>query len=356
MKSKILAIVSIIFLFLYLQPEWVEAFVDRITDDIAKDEFERAKVVCAGKAKTITQAEQAKVTVCNASMPGYWNVAEFNIDHLIKGEVESQTIRVKFFLESSLIGGCYFEPIPVAERCLLFLIPVEGVESTYTLVCREGAIISLPPLPSQGFPATPKPSERLAAEMLEAIKSKDARIAVEAMKCLKRLYLTGPMVITALKDLSKTKDPEIAGTAIAVRIEMRDGTALADAKALIESGRCSAIQCGHIARAVERNATQDQIGELKKLVNLNDVYMRRAVIYVFRVMKNKSLLPYLVTALDDEDNEVRFNALMGLSEMLGPMRAAGEVVTFTRTGRQEECIKLWKDWWDREGKTRYLGK
>ena len=358
MMNKIRILIAIIFFLFFLQSKEAEAQPCSLEDVfIAKDAFNRAELICAGKADTIFEAEYDTVAVEGIftpsgplTFPGYWEIAQFTIDHLIKGKVISKTIKVKFFSPTAM--RAYFEPIPTGKRCLLFLIPLEDVEYTYELLYWSGSIVYLAPLPPEGFPPAPEPFERLKAEMLNSIKSQDPLLAVWDMKCLKRLKLMDNEVIATLKELSKGQNPKIAGTAIAVRIEMGDRTALADAKTFIGSGQGSEVESRSIASAVWDNAMQDQIEELAEFLNLNDVYLRRAVVHFFRVMENKSLLPYLVNALDDSDSKVRFNAVMGLEETIGHEGEFSPGINLLNN--ETKYIQYWKEWWNEKGKTKYL--
>lgn len=75
---------------------------------IAKTSVERAKVICAGEVQAVHQEEREMVSVAGLLIVGNWQVADFFIDHLIKGEVTSRKIRVRFFVPRDSMQGVYF--------------------------------------------------------------------------------------------------------------------------------------------------------------------------------------------------------------------------------------------------------
>lgn len=321
----------------------------------------QGEIICAGKVNTIQITEPTSIEVYQTSYQGYWYVARFSVDHVISGEIQpGDVLNVQFFVPDARVGGRAFGIVPVNKRCLLFLSPVESTKLTYRLkdLRWKRSIILLPSSPSQGFPLGLQPLERLKAEMLQAIRAKDARIAIESIRHLKRLFLTDDEVIKVLRDTSKTDDPELVATAIANRIEMGDMTALADAKVFIDSGRGSDNDYRQIGGAIEVFVTDPtQIPQLVELINVSSCPdFRWRVISALRAMKSELTLPYLVEALDDSDIHARYHATMGIAEIIGiGKQTRGWAPCFSRFCSDEtKYIQHWKNWWDREGKAKYL--
>jgi hypothetical protein len=314
--------------------------------EIAKTSVERAKVICAGEVQAVHQEEREMVCVAGLSIVGNWQVADFFIDHLIKGEVTSRKIRVRFFVPRDSMQGVYFDAIPKGKRCLLFLIPMAERKSTYVLVNRTGAMILLSPDRPIGIDRATQ-SEHLKSELLGAIAMKESWIAVAALRSSVQIDLTDVDVIRILKEVSKRDDKAVAGTALAMRISRMDKTSLAPARALVESGICPESQCKEIEAALRQLTASHFFTDLQKILQSPSEFLRRGASYALRHFDTDAVVPALISALGDADQEVRYNAVAGLAHLTsktGEWFPAYSV--FIK--HQTFYISLWKNWWENQ--------
>jgi hypothetical protein len=316
--------------------------------EISKNSVERAKIICAGKVRTVQQVESDTVSVTGLAIDGNWQEADFFIDHLIKGDVTSAHVMVRFFVPCDSMQGIYFEAVPEGRRCLLFLVPRVDHENTYVLLNRTGSVVVLAPEPPVGIGHAAQ-TERLKSELLGAAAAEETWIAVPALRSLLRIGLTDIEVIEILKEASMKDDRAVAGTALALRICLMDKTSLNFAKTFVESGKCPESQCKEIEAALRLLTAPHFFTDLQDMFRSPSVFLRRGASYALRCIDNDAVVPIFISALRDEDQEVRYNAVAGLASFTsktGQWFPAYPVFIKNQT----YYISRWEKWWETEGK------
>jgi len=322
------------------------------TGEITKDSMQRAEIICAGRVQAVHYEGDGTVSVAGQPIAGNWQVADFVIDHLIKGETAAKRIRVRYFVPRDSMRGIHFDVLPEERRCLLFLVLMAGQESTYALVNRTASVIPLSSNLPYGVEASAAQSEHLKRELLEAIATEETWIAVAALRSLVQIGLADDKVIEILKAASTGEDKAIAGTALAMRISLMDKTALPQSRAFMESGARPESQCKEIGAALRQLTAPHFFSDLQQMIQSPAVLLRRGASYALRYADSDAMVPAFISALEDTDQEVRYNAVAGLASFTsktGKWFPAYPV--FIKN--QATYIDLWKNWWETEGKTRY---
>lgn len=314
--------------------------------EITKDSVQQAEIICAGIVQAVHLDGSGTVSVVGQSIAGNWQVADFVIDHLLKGKVASDRIRVQYFVPCDSMRGVYFDAIPEGRRCLLFLVPMAERKSTYVLVNRTGAMILLSPDRPVGIDRATQ-SERLKSELLGAIALKESWIAVAALRSLVQIGLTDVEVIEILKEVSRRDDKAVAGTALAMRISLMDETSLAPARTLVESGICPESQCKEIEAALRQLTASHFFTDLQKMLKSPSEFLRRGASYALRHFDTDAVVPALISALGDADQEVRYNAVAGLAHLTSK---TGEWFPAYSVFIKDQTfyISLWKNWWENQ--------
>lgn len=320
--------------------------------EITKDSVKKAEIICAGRVQAVHHETAGTVCVAEQSIAGNWQMAVFVIDHLIKGEVASKSIRVRYFVPHDSTWRIYFDVIPEERRCLLFLVSIAERKSTYALVNRTGSVIPLSPNFPDCIQSSAAQSEHLKMELLEAIATREASIAIPALRSLIRIGLTDDEVMEILKTVSTVEDKAVSGTALAMRISLMDKTALPQAQTFVESGTCPESQCKEIETALRQLTASHFFPDLQKILQSSSVFLRRGASYALRHVDIDAVVPVLISTLGDTDQEARYNAVAGLARFTS--KAGKWFPSYpVFINNQTFYISLWKNWWEAEGKNKY---
>ncbi len=107
--------------------------------------------------------------------------------------------------------------------------------------------------------------------------------------------------------------------------------------------------------AIKDNKMEEVTREIAHFLRLGDLRIRQAASYALREGKAQAedTLPALATALQDTDQEVQYNAIMGMARYAskGGIVWAPAYAIFLKD--QKVYVTRWKDWWE-ENKAKYI--
>ncbi|MCX6997737.1 MAG: HEAT repeat domain-containing protein [Kiritimatiellaeota bacterium] len=88
------------------------------------------------------------------------------------------------------------------------------------------------------------------------------------------------------------------------------------------------------------------------LQHTND-FIRQNAIYAFRKARLHMAVPYLIKGLQDSNQDIRYQCLMGLSETL--RRTAGWATSKGEfMNNEREYIGRWQAWWESSGRNEFM--
>ena len=91
-------------------------------------------------------------------------------------------------------------------------------------------------------------------------------------------------------------------------------------------------------------------GQLSALLRGSRAELARAAAVSLRQLHDRAVMPDLIEALDNADQEIRYQAVMGLAE-LEPSVEGGPSYELYRLD-ESRYIRLWKQWWESSGRNR----
>jgi HEAT repeat protein len=228
------------------------------------------------------------------------------------------------------------------ETVILFLrAPQQGV---YTLV---DPFVGKMPVTSRHVAAPPNATTTglLETEIMASLDDSDrevARVALEQVGNLGRVSST-----QALQGIANAGDPEFRALAYAALVRLHDysawDAAIAFAATPSADERLQQLQL-LVAEAVRSTRDASMVPRLGELLSSGTLPLRRAAASALRSIGDPSSLPYLALALNDDDVDVRYNAMMAIAQMEGspsawtPARDAFEQDQIT-------YLQHWQNWW-----------
>lgn len=271
----------------------------------------------------------------------------FQIDKIFKGKVKSNIIEIEAFTSCDV-------PFINLNKEGYFLVFLDGpINDVYKFTDQY---VGSMPITSKAIVDTnaTDPLDLLELELLASLQEDDRKlmmIAIEQLGNLKHVRSTKP-----LKDLLQLPDQEITGAVYNSIIKLNDYSILKEAIKYIEQPTTDQhiqVKQAKIARSICFIRDQQTIPILNEQLILSKVgFLREYISRALRAMKNPSSVPYFIAALDDPAQEVRYQALMGLAEIEDKNGEwAPGIENFTSNGIP--AVKLWKHWWQSEGKSKY---
>ncbi len=266
------------------------------------------------------------------------------IKQVIFGEVESP-IQVELARADDLSGGS-----TAGFTSLMFLKRKED-GALRALVAPEQYPIGHWP---GSFPKTRRDGTRsvLLYELVKGNASERERVLGYLRE------LKDSQAIPAIRETLPTAKGRMRGKTLAALIRLGDVSALADAIAHVEAIPTTAPDAeqwgvGLIAAELYHVKSPEAVPALLQAARSKHKLLREEAVYALRQMRRKETVPALVEALSDTDADVRYQALMGLWETVGKngsVRGAPSRPLFDEN--PESHLKMWKDWWVREGRNR----
>jgi hypothetical protein len=283
---------------------------------LTKEGLAAADAVYAGKAAAVLHEDGGRQPGGTASEKGTWRTIRFEVDHVIKGPPAKEG-KVRFFVPDHQDLRLRFPPVPLDTRCLVVLRAEKGAVGSYRLSDPGEGVVLLAPMPVQRPREAASDVERAHVELLHAAKASDATIARPAIRSLGNLGVAIEETVKALIELSKGKDPEVAGTALATRMRLRDMSVTKDLLEFIRSGRAASVPRMDIILGMRQWTKPEDIGHLAEFLEAQDPFLRCEAVTTLTDIKDARTVPVLVRALRDPDLQVRYYAVHGLAERTG---------------------------------------
>ena len=255
-----------------------------------------------------------------------WSITEISIDHLIKGEIPSKTINIgteKIDVETlpedirkNLEQNAEEALSAVKDaRWLLFLMQVDGRDDLYLLTDKYNSIVTVSSSKPSGLDEKLAIAEHIEKELLGMLESTNKAEYTSACILLHDWGRKSDEIMTALRKASESKDIQLKGNAIGVRIVLGDKTAITDAIEYQPSeGKPSLI-----GDSISKINNFEMIPDLGKCFSSRNISVRKGAAEALRRMANEDteelIKPIMIKCLDDPDRSVQYHAIMTLGTL-----------------------------------------
>jgi hypothetical protein len=251
---------------------------------LSKDTIIRADAIYAGTAISAEFASAGIITQTNRELKGQRQIITYQVDDVLKGPSNS-IVQIEVFRPSNLSrGGEVYYNLPLNERTLVFLDLVGSESSSFRLHDPHSPVFVLGAKPQAMLAEDASPVDHVRQEFTEALKSKKRQVVLQAIRAIRQLGLRDETVLV-LKDLSRSDDDAIAGSALAALAAAGDARALEECKTFLSSGRCSDAQRHEIAAAIHGIRNDQCIQTLKELSETDDDLVRESARHALRMIR-----------------------------------------------------------------------
>lgn len=264
--------------------------------------------------------------------------AELKLDRLLKGQISSSAISVRFSLPRAPVNYGW---IANGQFGVFFLH--QGGDGYHVLDPYHPFVVAAPEAPSTNGSALDKITAELAYVITSgSASSQTRRDAVEALSTLKTVKAG-----IALQAAAHESEVAPQVLAIVALLERGDKSWIEPAAAILLSREkgLEGFLLWRLSAAIEEQKSVDPraIPTLVRLLNSPDVPVRRAGAQALRNMRNRAAIRPLVGALRDSDQDVQYQAVIGLAEING---VTGEWAPGTELFNKdpEHYLKHWQEW------------
>ena len=312
-----------------------------------------AEVIVKGRVLSVTSAGRRAYPAAGGPYQLPVFEADFRVELTLKGAPAAKTLRILFFSKGRAICPGSFDTITSGNDYVLFL--KQGLEGTYQFATvRHGQIRALPGIPDVAPSDTPRAG--LEKVLIHSLESADAVVLVPSIKGLGEIG--GTRAREALEAFLKRLKPTerlFRGMALASLVRLGSKEAVRAGAFLVLTPDWSSeteFVKDEICSAIGDIADPDCAAVLLPSIAAEDARLRREAARALRGMHLQSNIPYLLSALDNADVEVRYQAMIGLAETLN--RGGDWAPSFPAFARNPDLyISKWKNWWKEEGQRSY---
>jgi hypothetical protein len=270
----------------------------------------RADLIAIGTVQTISEQGRTVVDTAGASIPATEFVAEVLVDHTLKGQF-LPLIRVQFVVLDRPVG---YERVAASQYRILFL---KGHGESYQFVSPYYPSLAAVPMSSvQGNTAAEKVADALGAVARSPnVASNERRNALGELNTIK-----SAATVTLLRQLLGERDDAVRLTAASYLLTANDVAGLEMVeRALLEStaGLPDEIVLTLRYGLSHGLTTEAAIPSLSRILASPDPATRRAATEALRHVGSPATGRALARALNDSDFDVRYYAVVALSEITG---------------------------------------
>ena len=337
--------------------------------ELATVDLDKADLVCAGRITG--QPRQLKAPHEWQSEFGWVGNApayeiRFLVDNVVAGSLDrmGSVIRVRYAgppPAEPMTARFYmpdFAAIVGNRRCLLYLVHEPDNTDAYEILDGYNYLL-LGEKPQNVKWEKLKPLERLAHEVSGAILSRDTDVAVHAMRSAitPQPKVRGKVVIDALLSRKSGENVQIKVYAIAALIRLDHKDTLyglnETLRQLLAENKNNARWLGVIGESLATVTDRKAVPLLVELAGSEARSIRSGAVRALRDIRSEKAVAALAGALEDEDEWIRYHAIMGLAYQTDRTNAEWSCTARHFKKNPKPLTEKWRRWWLEEGSKKY---
>lgn len=311
-----------------------------------------ADLICKGEVVNTVLNKENRILYKTYKLPKV--EALFRADQVIKGQPEGETITIEF--PSSYFSlGLAPENLQKGEYCLVFLKKIEN--SVYRFATFHHGKLPISRSRMNSIVEKDSLKKRIEMELINSLRDANPTVVLSSTRQLGKMK--SRLGLESLEKLADNDDVFIRVEAIIALLRIGSPAGISaglDFLEIVERSREIENLKKRVCYAFEEITDPALVPNLAPLLQSNNFLLRRGVIRALRFMRDTSTVPCLVKALDDNDSEVRYNAVIGIAETTGKMEGGWGPAVSTFRSNETKYIQHWKNWWSQGGKSKYSKK
>jgi hypothetical protein len=292
-------------------------------------------VVALGSVDSVVQAEPTVIGSAGGAVSGRVMVARLRVVRWLKGTSRADEQKECRFTVPTVPLG--YETVQAGSFRMFFL---RGDDDTCEFA--SPYYLSLPAVVVNDVVGE-TPIDRVAFVLGEVLNSEAVPLADRIVLVSTLSRVRSPHATGAMRRLLKSSDPSLRASGAGALLAQNDLLGLPEAEhALLRNPAVSPSALGIARNGLALVSDPAAVPALTRLLGAPNVQTRRAAVEALKRTKSQLAIQPLLRALDDEDDMVRYPAVMGLFEITGDLTDAPSIEAFRRT--PEQFVQFWKDW------------
>ena len=296
-------------------------------------------MVVEGRVSGVTRQGSTVISLPGAQVRGWSMVAILNVQHVIKGETAGEAVRFRFALPSEESYG--YSGVPVGAFGIFFLA---GKGHSLTVLNPYHPFV--PAAPSQTAEGGGC-LEQIVAGMANVFLVRGSSVPDHWTRLRTVMALEtidGPSATAALELAAKDKDLSVRVWAISDLIERDYLPALKLAAEVHIEGPVPGVQnlTAKLGSAISGVKDPKAVNYLLPMSSSSDPNVRRGVTAALGTMHDFRAIRPLAQALYDDDQEVRYYAVVGLGEITGQNQWTPSIANFNQN--EKKFLEHWRKW------------
>jgi hypothetical protein len=306
-----------------------------------------ADLIVAGKITRVSDSSQPVALVSQQAGPAHDQVREAEVAAVrtVAGKHDGGLLRV-FFLAGKVPSRPWMQ-LSTGETVLLFL---RRINEAYVPYAPEGDLVhtlsNIAP-PAAGASRREALASDLEQTILIADPNSQLNVIVEASVARARLR---EAINLQLLDTPALRDPVRRAAWVAIALAQGQVQVVGELPKLFENPPPppANVLWSLVAQRLGELSAQVAPSQLAALLQSVNQELSRAAAVALRQLHNSAAVPYLIDALNHPDQNIRYQAIMGLAELepgVGPGPAYG-----LYQSHESEYIERWRRWWESSGR------
>jgi len=296
--------------------------------------------------------------VCKGAVIRVWSNAA---DHKMYGEIQvDQVFKGDVSINHTVIALEFADGWSSPEGSYRLLFLIRSPDGLYWVI--DPIWGNLPA--SARLLDTPKgatePIEILKFELVSALQESDSKIVIAALLILGHFRTLE--YADSIKRLIPNRDKEIEGNALSILMLRKEFSVLNEAVVYAQlpfkDGALKKLQ-SDIGLSIMDVRDVQKLPLLHDLTASRNTSLRYGAIQAIRQIASPSSIPYLIERLDDDQQFIRFSAVMALAQIVGRQ----EELDYQEYGPGFELYKTdesrfinnWKNWWQAKRRSDFQG-
>jgi hypothetical protein len=297
---------------------------------------EEANLIVVGQVTSVWESDKTMIEVQGNKVPARKMIGEIRSDRILRGPSDLRSIRFHYFLPEKSLGYQSIQPLSYG---IFFLKRSRG---DYEFVSPYyPSVAAVPGIAVQGENDLDRVVGQLAGILDASESSLDQKL--EAVYVLSRTK--GSSVTPALKSHLQEKDEKLQLSVVAALLERNDmsGLEIAEKTLLAPADSLPPYLLHNLSYAISEGLNDERaVPSLTRLLGARSTETRRAAASALWHTQSALAITPLIAALDDEDSEVRYSAVVGLAEITGQSDWRPNIFVFQSD--QKRYLNYWKEW------------
>jgi HEAT repeat protein len=291
-------------------------------------------LIVVGTVVSLRDGGATSITFVGGSVLGRLVLCEVDVDSVLKGTTEGRRISFRYALPNEPIG---YSGIALGYQ-ILFL---KKANSEYSLASPYHP--SLPAVSASGAEEGDELA-KIAALLGSVLQSVPAPLGQKqmALYALSTIHTTGSTDL--LRRALEQRDPVLRLNAAGFLLLRNDLAGMETAEqALAHPGGLPGNLLHNLDYAIAEGVkSQDAVPMLSRMAHAKELETRRAAASALRHTGAKSALAPLAYLLNDNDLQVRHEAIVGLADITGDLDWGPNLDLFQ--SQEQQYLKHWRDW------------